>query len=192
MATFGNTTSESDGDQSISFWYNGDKNEYVRGIKDTPARDGYATSISAYIFRVQDDEESKCALYDASNNSKVAVTDEETITNTEVDWITFTFSEPPKIYKNKYYYIVLYSDAPESDPGNKTYVRIKKGYTGTGYGKEIDDYPTFPSTISLSTESGSYYAIYCTYTEILTKTINNLGDGRITTIGDGKIRPIQI
>ena len=128
----------------------------------SPANDGTATSISLYCNKFSSYTGNMCfALYDSSDNSLVAQTEEIPITATE-GWHTANFSSPLTIYSAKSYYITFWL-AP-----TKTYV-WKKALANAGR-YELEVYTgTYPNDIGTwdVTDYGGQFCIYCSYDIII-------------------------
>ncbi|GAJ07501.1 unnamed protein product, partial [marine sediment metagenome] len=75
-----------------------------------PASDGTADNITVYLSGWGAGEEVKCALYDNTDDSKIAETAERT-TGGDSGWFVFVFSEPkPSITNGGDYLLVCFGD----------------------------------------------------------------------------------
>jgi len=101
----------------------------------------------------------KCALYDDSDNSFIASTEERSDGGSL--WQQFNFSPSQAVTASTDYLIALYGD-------NDVYIK-GDAVAGTYPKKDNAGYPDWPSTVS--TVSGYQFSIYATYTTIAAPSV---------------------
>ena len=154
MATFGQTSIA--GYSLTDFFYN-----RIRANNKvySPLSDGVATSISLYCSQKSIHTGNLCfALYDSSDSSLVAKTEEIPIT-TDEGWHTANFTSTVNIYSSKNYYICSWY-AP-------IFINMRYTINEEDSRHQINIYDAdYPATISPWTQLAipSKFAIYCTYT----------------------------
>jgi len=167
--------------------------EYEVGYKVTATCDCIVDDIVAYIKLYDGDPSvAKCAIYD-SNYSIIGngKTNEIAISNTDYEWLTFTFDTKPTLSKGNDYYLVGYG----YDNGDCQVILASNvgGDPGSGGGtviyKDANNYPTWEDPLTDFSEiDDSPVSIYCNYTEINADGgMYTEGDGEMTTYGNGKI-----
>jgi hypothetical protein len=129
----------------------------------TPASNGRLQTIKARLAYTTAQDEATAGIY-TSAKTKIATTNEVSVTSTTAAWYTFTFASPPRILAGSYYYIMVYGDCPP--PGaNAVYLKINTTDSGTGDGqwqRMTAAYPTFPDPL-VNTSTNFHICIYGTY-----------------------------
>jgi hypothetical protein len=159
MPTFGIDTIE--GYSSLQ-----QSDDYIRSNSPkSPATDGIAYKIGLYCTKYEaQGGYVKYALYDASDNSLVGVTEEGEITG-DVGWKYLSFTSPPQIYSSKSYYICHWFSPTWMYYWSKTKVGGNACHVSDTYDGD------YPSTISWDSESNNSEAcIHCSYSGATTTT----------------------
>ena len=152
MATFGNTAT---GEDSLSL-----DDDVVGTWADSPASDGEATKLSVYQRLWGADDYMYGALYDAADDTLVAVTNIVTGPQDYTTWVDLPFAAPVAILAAKSYYCTVW--IPSASGGINCY------YTGPGGSQDHPyqlngSFGAFPSPVTTS-NTARKYSIYCTYT----------------------------
>ena len=134
---------------------------------------GTGDSITALInWNVT--EKVKCALYDQSDDSLVAETDQRETGGGKV-WATFNFTTSPTISNNKTYYLTVWSDSNVNlYYKSETFHYI---YRSLNYG-------SWPDPHGCSDYDTANFCVYCTYTEDTSESTSFQGSGRLA-FGEG-------
>jgi hypothetical protein len=131
---------------------------YIWGIKATCPSDGTGLSISVKLDAYSPTTRLKCALYRASDNQLVGVTEELTGLPHNFAWHTFNFLNPkPTLTANTDYLIVAWSDA---DNTNRVSMATLTGVNGLYFWNH--DYGDFPQRFDGAGPFQDLPTIYCT------------------------------
>jgi hypothetical protein len=99
---------------------------YLFGTVVTPTSDAVAINLTAALYHASSTQRAKCLIYDYSDWSLVAMT-EELVGLTERGWHTFNFiGTKPLLKAGKKYYLVVWSDAG-ADPSQYWTEGVVKG-----------------------------------------------------------------
>jgi hypothetical protein len=131
-------------------------NDDVRGCAASPTYNGTATKMTAYITGWTTGEKIKLALYDASDDSFVAATEEKSTGGS--GWISFNFSPTVTIYSAKTYLLAIYSDSDIT--------MYSDSEVGEYPNQNNAGYPSWPDPVTTGT--GTQFSVYCTYTAVTT------------------------
>lgn len=120
------------------------------------ARDADRTVESISVFVLDEGTTAtniRCAIYDANNNRRIAVTEEQLIT--EDAWNVCSFTIPPKLDMRHDYILVAFADGNIAIPAD-----------GTNYVSDTGNtYDSFPTTIDYAGTETSMLSIYAIYEE---------------------------
>ena len=143
----------------------GDKNEYILSLYDSTDRFGKVDYIRAYLKKDTDNEEAKCAVYDASGNL-LGESVEVTVTSGTGQWYRFNFTDTVVLNDGTYYNLTVFGDAP-GGAGDNNWVYLQLGYVYydnvSGYDKGT--YPTFEDPASFTDRDWSHL-IYAHITDL--------------------------
>jgi len=125
--------------------------------KDTPASDGVAKTIHAYLYSSANINV-KCALYDYDTLAFIETTEEKVI-NQDWGWVSFTLDEDVDVYDDTEYMVVCFGSGENVG-------RI--GYTVEGddkwFAQDYQTYPTWSNPYTKNAENTNWeYLLYCTY-----------------------------
>ncbi|MGQ9623973.1 MAG: hypothetical protein ACUVT9_01225 [Candidatus Bathycorpusculaceae bacterium] len=145
-----------------------DTRNNIVGSLFTPAKDGEAQSVTAYIRITAVSKKMKCAIYLHSNLSLVAQTEEKTVSVGAAAWITFNFLTPKPIIKaGVEYLLVAWSEA-----GNGyAYLYYTLGTTNQGHHVSSLYDTNFPNPMPNPTPESRAYSIYCTFKPAIEETV---------------------
>jgi hypothetical protein len=129
----------------------------IRGCQGTPASNGSATSMTAYIDGWGAGEKIKFALYNASDDSLVASTVESEVGGA-TGWHTLSFSPAVTVSSSTTYLLAVYADSFMSF--------FRDTEAGEYPNQNNTGYPTWPDPVVTST--GYQFSVYCTYTAVST------------------------
>jgi len=131
----------------------------ITGSQFAPTYNGVATSITAYIGCSSSAKNMEAAIYNNSNDSRVAQTNQQSV-STGTGWVTFAFSSGPSLIAGNTYILVIWSASGSSGTANLYYQSVSSKQ-GDSYSQTYDAsaWPTQPSFTTAKNE----YSIYCTY-----------------------------
>ncbi|MGB9778582.1 MAG: hypothetical protein ACP5LB_01695 [Candidatus Bathyarchaeia archaeon] len=131
----------------------------IVGSVFTPAKDGEAQSITAYIRMTSSSKNMKCAIYLHSDLSLVAQTEEKNVP-TGTAWVTFNFPTPKPILKaNTEYLLVAWS----SSGNGYAYLAYTSGASNQGHYVSSAYGANFPNPMPNPIHESRAYSIYCTF-----------------------------
>jgi hypothetical protein len=153
--TFGNTNTGTD-------YYSIEDN--IVGSLFTATDNGWADSITAYLQITTSAKNVKCAIYNHSNLSLVAYTQERNITTSpSPNWQTFTFNAPkPSLTAGTQYILVAW--ASSGSGGDAQFYR-QDGATDQAHYDLNHAYGAWPNPLTVSAHGARSYCIYCAYTK---------------------------
>jgi len=164
-SVFSNTT-ETFGNTSPGTSRRDTRNNIV-GSLFTPAKDGEAQSVTAYIRITAVPKKMKCAIYLHSNLSLVAQTEEETV-SLGTAWVTFNFPTPKPILKAGAEYLLV----AWSETGNGyAYLYYTSGTTNQGHYVSATYGTNFPNPMPNPAHESKAYSIYCTFKPAIEETV---------------------
>jgi len=145
----------------------GTLSEYYRGLRASPASNGYVYEIKACMrmSAAQYETYTKVALYETDGTLLGVSTDAELVSGNSWTWYNFTM-ENIEVVSTDSYDIVALGDADEAY--EICYLATKTRATGETYVYSPDqypEYPTFDNPVSLATISNTASSIYCLYNE---------------------------
>ena len=146
--TFGDTTKHSSTASIINT---------IRGMQFAPTYNGVATSISAYIACTSSAKNMEAAIYNNSNDSLIAQTNQQLVNSGTNGLVTFSFSSGPSLIAGNTYILVVWSASGSG--GNANLYYQSGGNQGDSYSQNYGAWPTQPSFSSVNNQ----YSIYCTY-----------------------------
>jgi hypothetical protein len=129
----------------------------IYGCSASPTYNGSATSMTAYLAGWGSGEKIKYALYDASDDSYIATT-EEGSAGGGTDWHTLNFSSSVTIYSSTTYLLAIWSDS--------TVTFYYAAAAGQEYPADNEAYNGWPDPLTTNTEWA--FSVYCTYTPVTT------------------------
>ena len=129
----------------------------ITGSQFAPTYNGVATSITAYIGCSSSAKNMEAAIYNNSNDSLVAQTNQQSV-STGTGWVTFTFSSGPSLIAGNTYILVVWSASGSGGTANLYYQSVSSNQ-GDSYSQTYGTWPTQPSFSTAKNE----YSIYCTY-----------------------------
>jgi hypothetical protein len=154
FALFGNTAQGSS-------YFNGAIDNTIRGYNFTLLTgNAYANSITAALSASTSGTWNiSCAIYFASNGTLVGNTGyANTALTTTITWYTFTFSNPPLLYNNTLYRLVIWAN----NPSGTAYLAYSSG--GTAGASESVTFGAWPNPLNGMTSDTHSYSIYCNVT----------------------------
>ncbi|PMB75331.1 MAG: hypothetical protein C0193_00920 [Candidatus Bathyarchaeota archaeon] len=164
-STFSDAT-ETFGNMVAGGNYRNTENTIV-GSLFTPAKDGEAQSITAYIRVTSQSKNMKCAIYLHSDLSLVAQTEEKNVP-TGTAWVTFNFPTPKPILKaNTEYLLVAWS----SSGNGYAYLAYTSGTSNQGHYASSVYGANFPNPMPNPTHESRAYSIYCTFKPATEETV---------------------
>jgi hypothetical protein len=164
-SAFSNTT-ETFGNTSPGISRRDIRNNIV-GSLFTPAKDGEAQSVTAYIRITTASKKMKCAIYLHSNLSLVAQTEEKTVP-VGIAWVTFNFLTPKPILKAGAEYLLV----AWSETGNGyAYLYCTSGTTNQGHYVSFTYGTNFPNPMPNPAHESRAYSIYCTLRPAIEETV---------------------
>jgi hypothetical protein len=155
--SFGNTNTGSD---SYSI-----ENTIV-GSLFTATENGWADNITAYLQVTSSSKYVKCAIYNHSDLSLVAYTQERLIPPSSwpysPSWETFSFTDPkPSLTAGTQYILVAWSSSGYGD----TLFYRQNGDINQAHYDNLAYGPTWPNPFSVDSHGARSYCIYCSYTK---------------------------
>ncbi|MEM3752956.1 MAG: hypothetical protein QXM65_08475 [Candidatus Bathyarchaeia archaeon] len=145
-----------------------DTRNTIVGSLFTPAKDGEAQSVTAYIRVTTVSKRMKCAIYLHSNLSLVAQTEEKTVSSGTTGWVTFNFPTFKPILKAGVEYLLV----AWSETGNGyAYLYYTSGTTSQGHYVSSTYGTSFPNPMPNPAHENRAYSIYCTFKPAIEETV---------------------
>jgi hypothetical protein len=151
---FGNTNTGSD------YYY---IENMITGSLFTATENGWADNITAYLQVTSSSKYVKCAIYNHSDLSLVASTQERLIsTSSSPSWETFSFTNPkPSLTAGTQYILVAWSSSGYGD----TLLYRQDGAVDQGHYDSLTYGSTWPNPFVLYAHAARNYCIYCSYSK---------------------------
>ncbi len=136
----------------------------ITGSLFTTEGGGEIHSVTVYLYSTASSQNhnAKVAIYQASDDSLVASSNERKISPGENGWITFTFSDPkPQLSADTDYVLVAWANGWQGS----VYMYYDSGSPNQGY-SDSQTYGNWPDpNYGLNPNSNRQYSIYCTYNQ---------------------------
>jgi hypothetical protein len=153
--TFGNTNPNQGDYYSIE--------NTIVGSLFTATENGWADNITAYLQVTSSSKYVKCAIYNHSDLSLVAYTQERLVSSSfSPSWETFSFTDPkPSLTAGAQYILVAWSSSGYGD----TLFYRQDGAVDQAHYDNLAYGPTWPNPLTVDTHGARNYCIYCSYTK---------------------------